>query len=656
MKLKSRFFLLIGLLYILGAGASFFAFFRISDPLIHSLTNRFARKEALYQKARILTMLDRELVLSKRMASDPIIRQWFQRESEPALKEMAFQQIEGFMKSFRDRETFLVVDKSLDYYAFVESKKERYQLYKMDMSIEPNAWYKRIMEADQSYQLNLDWDNYRNEIRIWINQSVYNDRGKKIGALGTGLVISSLLDEIVHHQENGIQVVIVDRDGIIQVCDDFDVISKNASTYDPAMKTSYRNFPATGSLQGDLDQTLQILSGENPPEVHSFEAKVDGKKKIVAVSYIPALDWFNIVIINSESILTGAAFIPLFGITILAILLIPGILALFFNRLVLSPLESLTDASTDIAAGKFTTISTKDRKDEIGILSDRFNTMARTIQSHILELEDRVKERTKELIVSNENLDRSNKKITESIRYASLIQASIFPDAKEFHNAFSESFVMNKPMEMVGGDFHILKKSDTAIYLGILDCTGHGVPGALMTMSVSQILDHILLTHTDPAPSEILAELNRRIKETVQLQGIDAGLDAGICRIDRQEKTVEFAGSGISLFICEGETIDEQKGNRQRIGYRNSRTDYRYTDYKFTTQTNPAFYMTSDGFLDEPGGEKGFAFGTARFVSLLQQTRSIPLPEQKGKFEKVLEDFRGPGEQRDDITVIGFRV
>jgi serine phosphatase RsbU (regulator of sigma subunit) len=204
-----------------------------------------------------------------------------------------------------------------------------------------------------------------------------------------------------------------------------------------------------------------------------------------------------------------------------------------------------------------------------------------------------------------------------------------------------------------------LRENAGQILLAVIDCTGHGVPGAFMTMTVNSVLNQIVDTIGVDDPARILNEMNRILQKTLRLrQGegrtVDAGLDIALCFIDQAQGTLIFAGAGISLYVVSHGTLHEVKGDRQRVGYRTSDINYTYTSHPLSIEPGVNYFAASDGYFDEGGGAEGYSFGNDRFENMLKQHADLSLKEQGRLLEQALNEWRGSRKQRDDITMVGF--
>jgi serine phosphatase RsbU (regulator of sigma subunit) len=290
--------------------------------------------------------------------------------------------------------------------------------------------------------------------------------------------------------------------------------------------------------------------------------------------------------------------------------------------------------------------------DEIGELGRSFNDMADTIQSHSQTLENKVLERTREL-------NEKNAKIQDSIEYAKMIQQTILPDDSEIATALDDYFVIWKPRDIVGGDLYWMRKFDDGFTIVVGDCTGHGVPGALMTMAVNAILDRIVdnVCHNDPAL--ILKELNRLMLLTLAKgsgkQDLKDGMDAGVIYVSNQGEIL-YSGARISLFIIDDGEASEIKGISYTIGTDEDHKGKDFLNHRLRFNPGMSFYMATDGFKDQIGGEQRLPFGKKGMLAALKSIQQCSMEEQKQILWSTYEEYKKDEILRDDVTMFGFRL
>ncbi len=237
----------------------------------------------------------------------------------------------------------------------------------------------------------------------------------------------------------------------------------------------------------------------------------------------------------------------------------------------------------------------------------------------------------------------------------------MLPDSEVINSLIPNSFFLWLPKDIVGGDAYYLEPVKKGFYITLFDCTGHGVPGAMMTMMAIVFLRRVIVDYKDGNPSEILKQLNKIIKHFLKQDREDTlsddGLDAAVCFVDPGEKKLVFAGARLSLYYNDNGDIVQVKGDRQSIGYKNSDTRFNFTEHEIQIQNDSMIYLTTDGFIDQIGGEKNLPFGWKKFIKLLEDNQNESLDKQCKILESSIAEYKGKeNPQVDDISVIGFKI
>ncbi len=275
------------------------------------------------------------------------------------------------------------------------------------------------------------------------------------------------------------------------------------------------------------------------------------------------------------------------------------------------------------------------------------------------ELEVKVKERTHELQEQKEIVEDQNRHITEGINYARNIQMAILPSGEEINKVFPEHFILYRPKEIVGGDFYWLFSHDDYVFVATVDCTGHGVAGAFMSMIGTDLLNQIIIEKQVTEPSEILTELNLGIKlafkQSAREFETQQGMDVAICSINLKNLELNFSGALRPLYLISNGEFREVEGDKSSISG-TSDTSYRYTSNKLKLKTGDCIYLFSDGYADQFGGPKGKKFMTGKLKELLINNNGLTMDNQQKKLLAAHEEWKGANKQVDDILVMGIRL
>jgi serine phosphatase RsbU (regulator of sigma subunit) len=269
-------------------------------------------------------------------------------------------------------------------------------------------------------------------------------------------------------------------------------------------------------------------------------------------------------------------------------------------------------------------------------------------------LEEKVVERTAEVVAQKEELAEKNKDITDSIKYAKRIQVAILPPKIPFN----DTFVLFKPKDIVSGDFYWIEIVDNKEFIAAVDCTGHGVPGAFMSIIGSNLLNKIVKEHSIHQPGEILNILNQELikslKSAEEKEAVYDGMDLALICFNRNASELEYAGAYNPLLLLRNGDIQEIKADRFSIGRSSvARKTKNFTNHKVNIEKNDSIYIFSDGYADQFGGETGKKFKLKPLKELLLAINDKPMMEQKNILDSTIEAWRGDIEQVDDILIIG---
>ena len=392
----------------------------------------------------------------------------------------------------------------------------------------------------------------------------------------------------------------------------------------------------------------------------------------------------------------------------LGIVLIIGgvVIAILTVRSIIRPLKSLKKILLMMGKGVLPTEPIKKRNDEIGemslALNDLVNGMTRTtdfayqvgsgnfdsfykplsdedtlgsalikmredLRENERVLEEKVLERTEQVVRQKEEIEIKNselevlfKHVTDSIKYAKRIQDAILPPESLIRKILPNSFVLFRPKDIVSGDFYWIEKKSNKTMFGAIDCTGHGVPGAFMSIVGYNILKQVIENNENISPSFILDRLNEGVSETLH-HGKDAaqakdGMDVAFCTIDFSTLELEYAGAFNPLYIVRNGKLLEIKGDKFPIGLFLGEEKRKFTNHLVQLQKGDAIYIFSDGYADQFGGPKGKKFMISHFRNLLIQLSSLPIDQQKQTITRTLNDWCGKLDQVDDILVIGLKI
>jgi serine phosphatase RsbU (regulator of sigma subunit) len=326
------------------------------------------------------------------------------------------------------------------------------------------------------------------------------------------------------------------------------------------------------------------------------------------------------------------------------------------------PIRKLIAATEQVAGGDLEVKLEVDRNDEIGQLARAFNSMTEAVKYMRDNLEGLVAERTVAL-------EAKNALIMESIEYARVIQSSYLRSSKaDMAAALDDYFMVWDPRDTVGGDYLFFRRFDDGYFFAVIDCTGHGVPGAFMTLIMVSYLNNLLTVENRHDPAYVLARMNKAVKTALgQYEGehrdassqhdSDDGMDAAFGWVDTTQHTLTYAGAKTPLFLL-AEGADEVvmlDGERKGVGYVGTPMDFRWQNQTVPLSDGCIVCATTDGLIDQVGAARRMAFGKRRLKELLTENRRIPMVNMAEEVMAELRAWQGAETRRDDVSVFGFR-
>jgi serine phosphatase RsbU (regulator of sigma subunit) len=266
-----------------------------------------------------------------------------------------------------------------------------------------------------------------------------------------------------------------------------------------------------------------------------------------------------------------------------------------------------------------------------------------------------------ELEESYKIIQEHNKEVLNSINYAKKIQTAILPPLEIIRESLPNVFVLYSPKDIISGDFYFFYEIEKKkkFFIAACDCTGHGVPGALMSMIGNNLLDHIIQPNSNILPGEVLSKLNRGVVNALKQDGkygeTRDGMDVALCLVDVEHNTIDFAGANRPLYIVRNKEIKVYGGDKRPIGGYDD-VSQPYTNNRINIETGDRCYMFSDGYADQFGGPNNKKFLIKNLQRLLIEIAQLDFQTQYSKLSESHKSWKGTNEQTDDVLVIGFKV
>ena len=409
------------------------------------------------------------------------------------------------------------------------------------------------------------------------------------------------------------------------------------------------------------------------------DSKTKIENKTLRYIYLPEQQWVVCNIKSNDLILKPYYYLRdrlLMALIIMIIVIF--LISMVSSKYLINRFKNLTLLANALSKNNYHFSITTNINDEIGELETIFNNATKKINSLTKEqeelassLEVKILKRTKDLEETKQKIEAIHKHTRDAIEYASLIQGAVVSNSSEMQPFFKDYFVTWTPKDTVGGDiwlFNKLRHEDECL-LFFIDCTGHGVPGAFVTMIVKAVEREIVsIIKADKdmniSPAWIMGYFNNAIKQLLKQETKDsisnAGWDGGIIYYNRRTQILKFAGAETPLFYM---TTDREfkivKGNRYSVGYKKCAMDYEYKETIIPVTEGMKFYCTTDGYLDQNGGTKDFPFGKKRFGNIIKEYHNEPMAEIQNIFMMEMMDWEAAipnNDRNDDMTVIAFEI
>jgi len=395
--LRVLLFVLLGFAVV--AGPAYVAFNWVVNSTVIQLGTLFAEKQVLYDRHRGLQALVREVSLAETLAGSQAIRDWALDEHDAEKRQRGIAELEHFRQSFADRSYFFVIDRSGNYYfndaanAYAGEQRR----YAVAADNPRDAWYFSTKALGAGCHLNVDNDANLRVTKVWMNCVIREGRNV-LGVLGTGIDLSSFIQEVVNVPQAGVTSMFVDRQGQVQAHRDENLVNLASLSADMRDKRTVYSIVDTEADRETL-RRLMVAVADGDLLAQSAFVSIDGQPTLVGVGYLDRLGWFNVTLMDLEAIIDRGLFVPIGLLLLAGMVLVAVLLMLVFKRAVLDRVSVLEIVVRNVRAGKYEAAMGPGagQQDEIGRLATAFTDMASAVDDHTRLLEARVRERTKEL-------------------------------------------------------------------------------------------------------------------------------------------------------------------------------------------------------------------------------------------------------------------
>lgn len=381
--------------------ASWLAYRELSETIIERWGQQVAEIQVRYDSARLLQSLEREIGLARQMADSSTLINWAANPEDKALHREAIREMESFRSNFRDNSYFVALRDSGRYY-FNNTDNEfagKQYRYTLDPDKPADAWFFQLIKEGRDFHLNVNPDTELRVTKLWIDVLMRDDKDRIVGMVGTGLDLDSFLQDIVDIDQEGITTLFVDFNGAIQLYRDRNYIDFASIIKPEGQKNTVDLlFDNTEDKQKVLGM-LQMLKnqGDAAGAVQSSFVTVDGRKHLAGVAFLPAIGWFEITLLDLETLLPRSFLWPLVAVFLVSLIITLVLFHLVISLRIIKPIIGLEDAVKKVAGGNFTLPELDKPDNEMGRLANHFEKMADTLGNSTRELEQKVEQRTAEL-------------------------------------------------------------------------------------------------------------------------------------------------------------------------------------------------------------------------------------------------------------------
>ena len=517
------------------------------------------------------------------------------------------------------------------------------------------TYWKDMLEKGSAFDISISESLGRPVMHF--GESVKNGDGKIIGYLVARVSIDFLyevFEEAAHFStQSNVSINLINKDGVL--------LFSNDDSHQ-VLKDTLNILNNIKDVQNAQGQGVMYETEEKLTYILHEEGYYDYKGN----------DWFVVFTVDKEKLFTPLGelhnqLLILFAIIVVVITLI----TYFFARNITSPLKKLAHLINDYRSGNYAVRAKVPKtSDESNALAISFNEMAdeineqRKIQE---EINDVLKYQVKELTTHRDLIKDQNKLIRSSIRYAKNIQNSILPRASLLNNEYYEIAVFYRPLDVVGGDFYLVEQlrnddSTTSFYIAVVDCTGHGVPGAFMTLIAQNLISNSIKKYHRYKIGEILAHLNMEVRTFLKQDSSEAlvndGFDIGLLRFTPVRGTLEYAGAYRPLLIKkQHQELETIKADRISIG--GGELDFKpviYNSYEFEVKEGDEYYLFTDGVTDQFDEKNTRKFSSKRLKRVLNSLEEKSLQEKVKNFASGVFEWKGSNDQTDDMLFLGLKI
>lgn len=398
LSLRSRFLVLFVLIFLGGAAAGYGVISWFTQDIVRTLSGWFAEKNVLFEKSKVLQLLLREVVLTQKMASSPVLKAWVRAEHDPQARARAIAELEDYRTLFRSKSYFFAIAETGNYYYNDEGGGDPSRpRYRLKRSNPKDAWFYETLRQKEDYQLNVDTDRHLQVTRVWVNM-VLRDQGEARAVIGTGVDLSDFIQSVIRNSQPGTTNLLLDRNGAIQAHQDvsrIDFASIAKMQRNERQSTIYDMLDDDGGKSAVAAALDELATGR--ADTRTVQLSVQGQRLVAGITHLSDIKWYLVTLTHPDEAQSRHYVTAVAGVLIAALAVTLLLAGLMFDRLVLRRLTAFDTAARKIAQGDYAIALPPGSSDEIGRLGHAFEAMAQRVRTHTAELEREVADRTRSL-------------------------------------------------------------------------------------------------------------------------------------------------------------------------------------------------------------------------------------------------------------------
>lgn len=599
-------------------------------------SRRYSRQRALDIRERTEQYMKGNISSVLQLADSPLVQAWMANENNETARAQAFASFANFSRTKENHpEVSAAIDSSLHYY-FTN---------RLQSTLSPenplNSWFFSSRARKERFALDIHFDPVVNQTRFWINAIVRDPVGGRfLGLVSAGIDISIFLRTMLKIDIKGAFITFFDETGLITGYREVHYINRSSINTILDLPTERQ----------ELTQAMESLRKSGKKHV---ELSLDhrGTRYHATLVYLPSIKWYALVFIDTQEVIQLERFVPVLATVLISIAVLFGTMLTYITFRLIHPIRLVTSVLKRIQAGDREIRVPVTHNDETGDLERICNAMADEMSIYTDQLEELVQKKTDELVQKNHEL-------VDSLTYARIVQSGILPKHSSIAKRLPEHCIIWRPKNIVSSDLYWYKETGESVLIAVIDCAGHNIPGALMSMTVNSILDHIVWYLNDN-PAAIISELDfllsGSLDEEQDTEFSKKGIEIALLMLDTSTRSLSMACAGIPVYLCSGQTVETYLPEIGAIGLPSLERPLQLETHQRTMQAGDRIFISSDGIFSQAGSD-GSLFGRPRLLEVLATSLSLPLKEQRNQILLSLDRFRQSLPQDDDITVFGFQI